>query len=347
MTVDATSLHRLQGVSRYGLLAAIPLLWAATQLFEPARWFPLLVSLVLFGIPHGSLDLAVGQKLAGGKRSDRGPGFTALLFVGYVALAGLYLLVWFGAPALALGFFLLLTAWHWGSGDASWMARQGYGHSPGTVGFLLDAGWRGAFPMALPLLLHPEVTRSVLAGTLGLFGPVTGLEGLTLLLVSLGVIGAACLGLVLWMPAHRGNRLREAGMLVALFLILDPVAAIGLYFLFWHSLPHCGRLVDLLQPAARPSVGWFAPLVAIHRRGLPYTAGALAILGGLAVYLFGPQGAALNPLAVLGIYLVLLAIVTLPHAVVTACWDFGSTLSHTVVCSQSTPKPATLPVAQP
>jgi hypothetical protein len=53
-------------------------------------------------------------------------------------------------------------------------------------------------------------------------------------------------------------------------------------------------------------------------------------------------------MAALGVYLVLLAIVTLPHAVITAWWDFAPSFSRTVVCSpQSTPNPATVPVAQP
>jgi Brp/Blh family beta-carotene 15,15'-monooxygenase len=97
------------------------------------------------------------------------------------------------------------------------------------------------------------------------------------------------------------------------------VLAVGLYFCLWHSVRHIARLVALDAPAASalatgrrwPAVRRFA------RDAAPLTAGALVVFA--ALYLAVPTDGSLAGLV--AVYLVLLAVLTLPHVVVVTRMD--------------------------
>ncbi len=297
------------------------------------QWSPWLLGLFALGIPHGALDHRVGGDLAptANDRPARSSG--PLFYVAYLAAAGLVVLVWWVSPMVASVGFLAVAAVHFGQGDVYWSRRFGLAARTDSVGYrmaLLVA--RSALPIAWPILAFPGElagAASVLASRL--YGraswsipPQAITVGLILVVTAVGlqVSWAAWLG-------FRGDRLTrwlacgdiaETMLLVALFGLVPPVLALGLYFNAWHSLRHVIRLL-LLDGSTQKLVEsgrWIDAFVAFQKQSLPMTCGACALLIGLGLVM----GRSVVSIVDLGLVaLVTLSALTLPHFLVVIWMD--------------------------
>lgn len=294
-----------------------------------ARYGVLLVTLVVLGLPHGAAD---HHSLARALDRDLTPRFLVRFCGGYLALAALYAVVWFLAPAVAFAAFVVLTWLHWGQGDLYPLATLADGrHLRHPVVRALTAVVRGGLPMLVPLLFFPERYAAVARTVVSLFDPGRS-EWLAPLFtadvrLAAGLAFAAAtvltLSIGLYAGGFRRSWLVDAGetlLLWGFFAVVPPVLAIGVYFAVWHSLRHVTRLVELDgvalaaldRGAVARSAGRFV------RDALPGTVGALLLFGGLALAV--PTTVA-GPAQVGGVYLVLLAVLTLPHVVVVSWLD--------------------------
>ncbi|MFC4359150.1 Brp/Blh family beta-carotene 15,15'-dioxygenase [Halobium salinum] len=297
-----------------------------------------LVSVVVLGLPHGAVDHLVVARLAGISTRRALAAVSAL----YLVLGGAYLAAWYLTPAAAFAFFVLLTWLHWGLGDLyATTDLVGGAHLRSRPQRALAAAVRGALPMLVPLVAHPAEFRAVAALVVGVFAPSaavtatvgSGLGPLSVVFdptVRLGVavgLGVALLVALLlgYVRAPespwRGSWAVDAGetlLLVAFFAAVPPVLAIGLYFPLWHSLRHVLRTATLdRESTAGLERGAVTPaLRRFARDAAPLTLGALLLFAGLFVVAPSPTT---DLGGVLALYLVLLAVLTLPHAVV-ACW---------------------------
>jgi Brp/Blh family beta-carotene 15,15'-monooxygenase len=287
---------------------------------------PLLAS-VVFGLPHGAVDPFV---LA--RARDEGVGIRSLAVVGtlYLLVGGAYAAVWFLAPVAAAVAFVLVTWLHWGQGDLhALVSFVGTDHLRTRPQRALAVFVRGGLPMLVPLVAFPARYRSVLDGFVALFGasfaitwPFTASARL-----ALGVGFAALTALSLALGYSRATDQRrwgidaaETGILWVFFAVVPPVVAVGVYFCCWHSARHVLRAVALDDVAAdrlrqgrsRAAVARFA------REATPLTLGALVILGGFAVAVPRPPGGIAGLVA---LYLVFIAVLTLPHVVVVSLLD--------------------------
>ena len=301
---------------------------AGLSLPVEARYGLLLATLVVLGLPHGALDHLTPPRANGDAPTLRWvAGFSAV----YLAVAVAYGLAWFLAPTASFLFFLLLTWLHWGQGDRAHLAVVADAdHVSGWVGRLTIAV-RGGLPMLVPLLAFPERYRSVLVTAVELFAP-DGAGWVAPLFradvrLALGV-GFAALTLSTLYAGYRvagatdawRTDAAETGLLWAFFLAVPPVLAIGLYFALWHSLRHLVRLLaldsaaaDALESGADGRAVW-----RLVRDATPMTVGALLLFGGLALAVPQTPGSVAE---VGGLYLVLLAVVTLPHVGVVTWLD--------------------------
>ncbi|NEU57814.1 Brp/Blh family beta-carotene 15,15'-dioxygenase [Halorussus sp. MSC15.2] len=323
-------LFRIAVVPAWVALAAVAVaaaLGVGADLPPVVRYLPFLASFVAFGLPHGAADhLAVAR--LGGSRPLAAVGAVYLLG-GAVTLA-----VWLTSPALGFASFLLLTVYHWGQGDLYVLLAVGGDHLRTRGQRLLALAVRGGIPMVVPLVAFPGVYRSVAEATIRLFDSdlVTattldaafrpevrfalggGLAALSLVAVGVGVVRGSG-----W--TDRGWRIDalETALLWAYFLVVPPVLAVGLYFCLWHSVRHVARLLVVENDGGESLAGGrIAPAVAgFARDALPNTVGALVVLAGLASV--APPDA--NPASLLGLYLVLLAVLTLPHTAVVTWMD--------------------------
>jgi Brp/Blh family beta-carotene 15,15'-monooxygenase len=112
----------------------------------------------------------------------------------------------------------------------------------------------------------------------------------------------------------------EVGLLWLYFLLVPPILAVGLYFTLWHATRHVARLVAVDDVAAGALAGGdtLGAVRRFARDATPNTVGALLVFGGL--YLVVP-GTPAGREELLGLYLVGIAVLTLPHVAVVTWMD--------------------------
>ena len=296
------------------------------------QYVPLLVSALVLGVPHGAVDHLVLPRARDDPITRR-----SLAFVGglYLLVGGSYAAVWFLAPAVAFVLFIVVTLLHWGQGDVYALVElTGASHLSTRTIRASTALVRGGLPMLVPFVAFPEQYRFVAATLIGSFDPgAVGVldsvftPGVRIgVAVGFGLLAAATFGIG-YRRASRTDAVRpwliDAGetlSLIAYFGLVPPILAIGLYFPLWHSLRHILRtmLVDDVAAAALSDRSTGRALWRFTRDAAPLTAGALLVLGAVAIAV--PQTPTTVPDAV-GVYLVFIAVLTLPHVVVVSLLD--------------------------
>ena len=300
----------------------------AAGLDLPARWryLPLAASVVVLGLPHGAVDWAALPRAVTGRLDAR---WALVVGAVYLVAGGAYAAAWFLVPVASAVAFVALTWFHWGQGQLHpLVAVLGADHLDSRPRRALTVLVRGGLPMLVPLLAFPERYRTVVAAFAAPFGgdlatwPVTPRVRLALGL-AFGALTLGTLALGYRAAADRRTWAVDAGetlLLWAYFLVVPPVFAVGVYFCVWHATRHIARVTTLDSVAAAalergrlaPAVGRFA-----REAALP-TAGGLAVCGALWV------GAPATPTTLEGVaavYLVAIAVMTLPHVVVVTWLD--------------------------
>lgn len=329
------SLVRLTIAPGWVLLGAAAALGAVRALLAPGlslprsyQFLPLVASALVLGLPHGAVD-----HLTPARARNRSAGLGDVVAVGllYAVVGGLYAALWFLVPAGAFVVFILITWLHWGQGEVHALgAIAAVDHLDAPLQRGLTALARGTLPMLVPLVAFPGEYQFVAETLVGLFGGTLG--PLTAAFTTTGRLAVATLvgtllAVTLAAGYNRADNTRgwaldagEVGLLVGLFAFVEPILAVGLYFTCWHALRHVGRLLAL-DPDAREALAaghTAGALVRFTRDATPLTLASLLLLGGLAVLV--PTGpAALADLV--GLYLVLIATLTLPHVVVVTDLD--------------------------
>jgi Brp/Blh family beta-carotene 15,15'-monooxygenase len=309
-----------------GGVAAVHLL--GVRLPRTAQYSLLLATVLVLGLPHGALDHLT---LPRARDQSLTPRRFAVFCGWYLLLAGAYGIAWLLAPTASFLGFVLLTWFHWGQGDRAHLAvvpDASHVEHPWTGRLTLVV--RGGLPMVVPLLAFPGEYESVARTVVGLFDPSGG-SWLTPLFqsptrlalgVGFGLLTVATLAWGYHLAGDAAWRLDavETGLLWVFFLAVPPILAIGLYFAIWHSVRHLARLVaiDDAVASALERGSTVAVLARVSRDALPMTAGALVLFGAIAAFVPNEPG---SVAAVGGVYLVLLAVLTLPHTVVVTALD--------------------------
>ena len=290
------------------------------------RYVPLVVSVVAFGLPHGAVDWAALPRAATG-RLDR--CWLAVVGVVYLVAGGAYALGWFLAPFAAAIGFLAVTWFHWGQGELHPLrAVVGVDHLDTRWRRLLTLTLRGALPMGVPLLAFPDRYRSVLDSFVAPFGGTVpawpfaadarlglavALAALTVGTLAAGVAGAT--DRRAW-AIDAG----ETGLLWAYFLVVPPVFAIGLYFCCWHAPRHIARTLALDDRAVdRLERDRLAG--ALGRFAREATVPTLLALVGCATLWWAAPSPEPTLEGATAVYLVAIAVLTLPHVVVVTWLD--------------------------
>ena len=324
-------LARLAFLPGWVVVGATTLLFAlGVSVPRSYQLLPLAASVVVLGLPHGAVDHLAIPRVRAEPVTRRDLAAVGGL---YLVVGGTYAAVWFLAPAVAAVSFILLTWLHWGQGDVYPLVAFGGGHPTGRPARLLTAATRGALPMFVPFVAFPGQYELVVSTLVELFDPgavgaVSAAFTPTVRLwtaVGLGCLIAATLAVGFRTAGADGRRswlveAGETGLLVAFFSTVPPILAVGLYFCFWHSLRHIVRLLAV-DPAAAPALEarrYLPALASFGRDAAPLTAASVAILG--LWYLLVP-GTVAEPLSLVGAYLALIAVLTLPHVVVVSLMD--------------------------
>ncbi|MXV61082.1 beta-carotene 15,15'-dioxygenase, Brp/Blh family [Natronorubrum sp. JWXQ-INN-674] len=311
------------------LVVGVVIAAAADSIPLWAQLLPFAASVLVLGFPHGAVDHLVLPRARSRPITPRDLAFVGSL---YLVVGGLYAIVWWRAPAAAFAAFIALTLVHWGQGDVyALVALAGADHLRTRAVRALTAFVRGGIPMLVPLIAFPAEYAFVAQALVGLFDPAaaTALEPAFTLearfavgaFLATAILGSLAFGL--HRADDRGPWLLDAGEtlgLVAYFAVVPPILAIGLYFPFWHSLRHILRAMLLDgQTSGRLARRCFAGAFSrFARDAAPLTAGALVLFAVLALAI--PTTPA-TPADLLGLYLVGIAVLTLPHVVVVTLLD--------------------------
>ena len=295
-----------------GAFDHLPLIWLAA---------PLLISALIYGLPHGAIDDSILMK------SMKRPGSAfwrwAIVWSAYLLVALLYLGVWVLSPSAAFVFFIILTWVHWGQGDLYFL-KQVYRVSylehpiPKALAFFI----RGGLPMGITLIAFPETYQEVAGWTLAVFGSseqsldlffgTNFINVIKYTLITI-ILTYALLILTLTKSSKKCDALVDICEILVLslfFLSLPPLFSIGIYFCVWHGLRHILRLW-LWETGKYASKSRFVFVPgSILLKTIPNTVLSLLFL----VFIFYiPQNQELRTEFIIGVYLVLIACLTLPH----------------------------------
>lgn len=326
--LDAPTPAALRTVVRRRILTPVTAAFAAMALLmgilrlagvtipDAVQVIPFAVSILVFGLPHGAMDHLVPTAL----RPRTGAAASILVVVALYAVVGLATVaLWRASPVAGFVAFVLLTWFHWGQGDLFIDHLLGEGpasRADAVVTVLL----RGAFPMLLPLVAAPGDYAAVLASTVravdpGAVAPDALAAGdLVRPALAVVVLGLAVVQPLLRPRGARARQATESAVLIALFLTTPPVLAVGLYFTLWHAVRHIVRL-ELLRPESAAALArgdLRAPFARFLRDAWPITLAAVVLLVAFALTV---------GTATLGTYLVFIAALTTPHALIVTWMD--------------------------
>jgi Brp/Blh family beta-carotene 15,15'-monooxygenase len=273
---------------------SLPLTWQLTMLA---------LAVMIFGLPHGALDLALVQGASRGSR-------TALVgaAVLYLMASGLVLMVWISAPMAALLGFLAIAVIHFGLGDTEDL------HGPQRAVEIIA---RGGFAGVAPLVFHPQTTRDLFALLVGPASTASLDTTLAVMATPVTWLWLACLVVALaWRTIQRApgwmSAVLELILTAAIFAVCHPLAAFLLYFCFVHSVRHIADLGAARFPDSAPRARRWLLL-----ESLPFTAATVA-LAMVAWFVFADSvtfDEAMIRLVFWG-----LSALTVPHMILTAWW---------------------------
>lgn len=250
--------------------------------FEGGATSVLCLALLVFGLPHGSLDIAVLRRKLG-----MGPPRVIATLALYLACAAAMLAVWLLAPVAALGSFLIIAAAHFAE---DWKDDLPPFFAVGTAVALL----------ASPALGHSYDTVAIFVALTGQADAAVIVD--LMLIVAPVALIAAAMGLALAIANGHGRRASETGATIVAMMALPPIAGFAIYFCLSHSPRHFRH--------ARRAVGEDS-----HRFRYDVVFLTLAALG-FAVVLYPAGGTA--PMADKAIFasFVTLSVLTVPHMIV-------------------------------
>ncbi len=196
--------------------------------WSPSPLFALFVAVVAvaIGMPHGALDVAIGPKLV----------HWAAFFPAYGAAAAITIAGWLVEPRAGLAVFLLLSWFHFGSGDV-----DGFGFDGPTK--VARGIATGGLALGLPLVFHASIVAPIFDALM--FGQhrfgahEVRVWGAVILAAAVPTFIVAVVQHLLhlqWVGAA------ELASLALLGVTASPLIAFSVYFALWHSPRHLLRV---------------------------------------------------------------------------------------------------------
>jgi Brp/Blh family beta-carotene 15,15'-monooxygenase len=268
------------------------------------------------GIPHGALDYPLAKKCL----LDRfGPNWSIVFVMFYLVSMTLVIITWWIFPILSFGFFLVLTWYHFGTGDrmgaidGSRIFKFAEGFSRGGLVIVFSAYFSTQEVQKLFSFLVPEQGAITLIHLLTALLPLVA-SALILSLVS------SIFNYIRFRSSVDLFRAFELIMMACLFVYLPALLAFTIYFNFLHSVRHMLRVASNAYPAVK-SEGRFGKIF----RTMMVTIATLA-MGSMVYLILG--GINFNMPLLTRIVFIGIASMTYPHVLVIAWAERVSVLDH-------------------
>jgi lycopene beta-cyclase len=242
----------------------------------------LLVGLFLVGIPHGALDYLLDS---GNIKSK----VRFLFILKYLGTAFIYLLVWLAMPNLALFFFLIFSAWHFGQGDMQhWQSKSN--------NVFKNIIW-GITILIILLFGHVNETNQILS-KLNVY--VFNISNLQFKYICYLFISIA-LG---WAILEKNIAMLISIITISLCKQLPLITSFGLYFIGQHSL---NGWIHLKQ-------GLNANNKTLYMKALPFTLGAFLLFGILALVINNSNYSSLEE-HLIPVFFIFISCISFPHVI--------------------------------
>lgn len=248
-------------------------------LIEP---YLLLVGLFLVGIPHGALDYLLDS---GNIKSKVSIPF----ILKYLGTVFLYLLFWLAIPNLALFFFLIFSAWHFGQGDMQqWQSKSN--------NLLKNIVW-GLTILVILLFGHIDETNQILKNLDVNVLKLNSIQGnyicSVFILFSFG-----------WSIIEKNIAMLISILTISICTQLPLLTSFGLYFIGQHSL---NGWIHLKQ-------GLNANSVTLYLKALPFTLGAFLLFGILALVINNTNYSSLEE-HLIPVFFIFISCISFPHVI--------------------------------
>jgi len=258
------------------------------------------ILIFMIGLPHGATDLLLFKYL---KEEPQKVNYTKFL-IGYLGLIAVYGIIWVLFPKLAFGLFLLISIYHFGQSNLSFIKIE----NNGIRLFLYFLS--GSFVILTPLSIYFETTMNVVQGITGINSlsidyPIIKLLPLTLLILNIGA-------LFYFFSENYINKkalilqLVGLALLMLAFYALPLILGFTVYFVFWHSF---GSMIDQVKFIRKKSVNF--SWLSYFKNALPFT--IIAIL--FIVFCFLGNHYFELGFTIVQIFFVILSLFTLPHII--------------------------------
>lgn len=274
-----------QAVAAFALVAAAVACSLGVDLSATLPTMIACAAILIFGLPHGALDLELLQASGGGRSLPR-----PLLFAAYLAFAGATYGLWCREPLVALGAFLTVAVVHFSD---DWCACR----AP-----LLAQGMALA-TLTAPLLFHHTDIDALFVQLSG-DRSVTVFVDVLMLLAPVAVLVGAVACLDLWKNDRESDAVASGITLVAM-LTLPPVIGFAIYFCFLHSPAHLRD--NVLTLVERAGGRYRAPLI------VAISAAMTVAAFGLTALIFSVEPHVTNDAPFFRATFILLSILTVPH----------------------------------
>jgi Brp/Blh family beta-carotene 15,15'-monooxygenase len=238
------------------------------------------MALLIFGLPHGSLDIAL---LSGVGRPNLFR--TIVLVMLYVGCAAAMYVTWQLTPVFALGIFLALACSHF---SEDWRDTLPPFFAVGTAVAMMTA----------PVLFHRSELSEIFAGLTGASTSAIWMQ--VSVLVAPVALVSAMIGAV---AIDRSTKAVETIASLAGMILLPPVIGFGLFFCLSHSPVHFMSAVKAVKGVR--SARW-------QIEALSVTLAAL----GISVLIFVDWASASATDGIITASFVTLSILTVPHMLV-------------------------------
>lgn len=258
-------------------------------------------AILLVGIPHGAIDHVLFIDGTGVKERH--------FYVGYVFIMAVYAFLWFLFPAVAIGIFLVVSAYHFGESQLTSLLSTDF-----RARVLVYTMWGAHILAGLLYYNHEELL--LLSSTYEDMSAISMLFDLTLAKVTLWLTSATLILVIIYSLYYRLVAteviLREiftVALIHIAFYLLPLLLGFTVYFVILHSFK---VLIDEFQ-FLRKKVNTLH-ISAFILKLLPLTIVSIAASAALALLI---QFEVLSISYVL-LAIVLISLITLPHSIVMA-----------------------------
>ncbi|MFQ3284204.1 MAG: Brp/Blh family beta-carotene 15,15'-monooxygenase [Natronomonas sp.] len=299
--------------------------WANISLDMRTQAGIYLFGMVALNLPYGGYEHMSNLK-------NRGLPFGARYIVVYLAMVAGFVALFFYSPVAGLALAISVAVAKGGHGGLRVLdTLVGTDHLRTTPQRALAAFVRGGAVMIVPIYAWPGDFAAFSTFMIDIFQP-GAFEAVAPyygdLKITLGAVFAAAVVTHLGLGFHRRDGLTtwavdgaETTLLIAYFVVVPVVAAVGLYFPLWYSLRQSARAEAVRSALPDPDP---ESIPSPHRVIVAFIVGAIATFGLAALIATlapNPMSGGTLPVSGVAFFSVFISIIALPHVVVGGWMD--------------------------